>query len=168
MKKRSGTVLTGGKLLLMACMTLGIPSVQGEPTRFKDWAGECERLANGDSSCHIVQNVVDPNSGSVVLRAEVGFIPGQSKSLLLVTVPLGVDLRPGLDLRIDSAAPRKLAYYVCSPDGCRAALAFDQALINAMKRGAKARITLSKMDGRRQDVPLSLMGFTKGYNSLRP
>ena len=168
MKKRAGTVSTGGKLLLMACMTLGIPSVQGEPARFKDWTGECERLANGDSSCHIVQNVVDPNSGSVVMRAEVGFIPGQQQSLMLVTVPLGVDLRPRLDFRIDSAAPRKLGYYVCSPDGCRAALAIDKALINAMKRGAGARITITKMDGRRQDVPLSLMGFTNGYNSLRP
>lgn len=156
-------------LLVGAALAAPLSPVFGaEPVRFKDWTKGCEPAPDGGSNCHIAQNVSNPQTGQVVLRAEIGFNPDQDQPLMLVIVPLDVDLRPGLGFRIDSAAARRIDFFVCSRDGCRAALLVDAGLIAAMKRGANATVTVTTLDGRRHDVPLSLMGFTRGFDSLQP
>jgi len=158
-----------GLWLMAAYGLLLLPVAQAEPTEhFKEWVQDCSKQADGKRACHIFQNVTDHNTGEVMLRAEVGYIPGGNKALLLITVPLGVALRTGLELQIDSAKPRRMLFDVCARDGCRAATQMDVGLIRAMKRGGVARVTISNLAGRSLVVPVSLSGFTKGLGSLSP
>lgn len=155
----------------MVLILLGslLGSVTGaEPVRYKDWAKNCSEQPDGTRACNLVQDVTDQKSGSVMLRAEVGYIPGSKTALMLITVPLGVALRPGLEFRVDNAKSWKLLFDVCARDGCRAATPMDGSLIAALKRGAQATVSISNLGGRGLVIPISLLGFTKGFSSLSP
>jgi len=153
-------------LVFQGFMLVSVTGAAQQAERFKDWTRSCDALPGGKQACHIVQDVTSKQTGEVVLRAEVGVIPGTRRALLLITVPLGVALRPGLGLQIDSAKPLHLLFDACAPDGCRAATPMNAALINAMKRGAQARVTVTRLNAEHYVVPVSLSGFTKGFGSV--
>ena len=160
------SVLKWSLVLVYGLVLASITEAQPQEGRFKDWSRNCDALPGGKQACHIVQDVTDNQSGEVVLRAEVGLIPGTKRALLLITVPLGVALRPGLGLRIDTGKPQQMLFDACARDGCRAATPMSAALIRAMKRGARAQVTVMRLDGERYVVPVSLAGFTRGFDSV--
>jgi len=148
---------------LLMLLPLAAPAAQ--QAQFKDWQRQCERLPAGGQSCHIVQQVFNPDTGALAMRVQVGFTP-QRQPLLLVTLPLGVALRPGIVMRDDGRGDWPVRFDVCTGDGCRAAEVLDADQLGAMKRGSKAVLTIADLGGRKIEVPLSLLGFTRGYASI--
>lgn len=137
----------------------------GPQVHFRDWQRQCEQLPAGDQSCHILQQVFNPETGALAMRMQVGFTP-QRQPLLLVTLPLGVALRPGVLMRVDGKEPWLVRFDVCAGDGCRAAEILQADQLRAMKRGSKAVLTIADLSGRKIAVPLSLLGFTRAYASI--
>lgn len=135
------------------------------PQQFRDWQRQCERAPSGEQSCHILQQVVNPENGALAMRVQVGFTP-QRQALLLISLPLGVALRPGVIVSVDGQGSWPVSFEVCSADGCRAAALLSSELLRAMKKGSKAHFGIADLSGRKLVVPLSLLGFTRAYASI--
>lgn len=84
-------------------------------------------------------------------------------------VPLGVLIQEQLALQVDSGETSRAPYSICQQNGCLVQVPLDEALVDAFRRGARARFTFSVPgDGQPQQVAatISLSGFTRAFNSL--
>ena len=82
-------------------------------------------------------------------------------------LPLGVSLPGGVSITVDDGQPVRLRYERCDGAGCVAPLALGQELIAALKGGRWARVAFFDPSGQEISVPVSLLGFTAGFNALR-
>jgi invasion protein IalB len=140
-----------------------------EGKRFQDWTIGCEKLtdqANAQERCFIYQTVVNNETDQPVLQIAIGYLPGDEKPAAILTVPLGVALPPGMGVSVDDGDVIRIPYERCVPKGCIAGIPLNDEVIGRFKRGLKAKVLLH--DGTRQvALPVSLKGFTKGFDSLR-
>lgn len=158
-------------LMMAGCTTSGIPPAQAleKGQRFDDWTVGCEKLPGMDRErCFIYQTVVNKDNDEPVLQMAIGYLPvenNKTQPAALITLPLGVALPPGVGLKVDDNEPIRLQYERCVPNGCIAGFPLNDTMINQFKRGLKAEIRVH--DGTRAvAMPISLKGFTAGFNAL--
>lgn len=159
-------------LALIACAcVLASPVLAVEKgERFKDWTVDCGKLPGVEQDrCFIIQTVINKENEQPVLQMAVGYLPdenGANQPAALLTLPLGVALPAGIGIRVDSSKPIRIPYERCVPIGCIAGFPLDENLIGQFKRGSKAEIRIH--DGSRVvALPISLSGFTAGFNALK-
>lgn len=167
MRKHTTMALIWWLLVLMGgWVRPGLALEEGQ--RFKDWTVGCDKVEDSDKTrCFIYQTVVNNENDKPVLQMAIGYLPDNNKPAAILTVPLGVALPPGMGLRIDGGELLKFEYERCVPKGCIAGLPLTNELIAQFKRGSKAQVLIH--DGRQAvPLPISLQGFTKGFNALVP
>lgn len=89
-------------------------------------------------------------------------------------VPLGVllqrEIGGGLRLRVDSGETTASPFFMCQQIGCIVRAPLTGALLDSFRRGARATFTFAALDETGQvrniDIPISLSGFTRAYNTL--
>jgi invasion protein IalB len=113
--------------------------------------------------CVISQELRDSNTAQLIASVTVREIPDQP-AVLIIAVPTGVLLPPGMRVQIDQAEAKPAEYAICFPNACIARMEIDEEFIHAMKAGGQLGIAV--MGGDRQQVgfPVSLVGFTKAYD----
>lgn len=160
--------LTNHLLMLVVVGLVPFAAQAEEITNFGDWGYNCEKSQDGSEElCFVFQNVTKKDSGELVLGARIAYRPGQEQPLLVVTVPLGTLLPAGAALTMDDIEPIKLAFFLCSAQGCTtAAQALTPEMVEAMKKGDKAVIRVAAPNQQVVGLPLSLNGFTKAMASL--
>ncbi len=137
---------------------------------FKDWSARCETPKGAEQErCYIFQRLVTKKDDGYlpVLHVLVGYITADGKPGLFATVPLGVSLPQGLQIRVDGGEPIRFGYSHCNNQGCLGALALSDDLIAKMKAGKEAMITFHAGTEQPVSIRVSLKGFTAGFNALR-
>tara|TARA_B100000676_G_C17730123_1_gene655920 strand:+ start:97 stop:618 length:522 start_codon:yes stop_codon:yes gene_type:complete len=87
---------------------------------------------------------------------------------LSVQMPLGLDLRPGAVMRIDSGKEYRLEFLQCTTNGCDASIILDQNLIRALKMGNQLQVGFRPWGTDKTNVvPASLSGFTKAFGRIK-
>ncbi|MBR9772765.1 invasion associated locus B family protein [Halomonas sp. H10-59] len=132
------------------------PAVNTET--FQSWEVNCP-VNSSDGSCSMTQ-LVNGADGEPVLRVVVGNPAQLDGSAMTFLVPLGVRLAPGLQLKVDTNEPVGMPYQVCVPQGCRADIPLQPQLLNQLKAGSTATVSIVNPRGQRQDLNVSLMGFS--------
>jgi invasion protein IalB len=126
--------------------------------------------------CLVHHEKIDGNSGMVIVSAAVRQVDGDPKQHLMVMVPLGMAIPPGIraavytkdmwdkaqkNEKIDEAQlkPIDLKFTLCHPAGCTAELEAPAGLVDAMKTGGGLMILA--MNGAAQPIgfPVPLDGF---------
>ncbi len=136
---------------------------------FGDWAHRCVTTAEGDDPCNGYQLLLDTDGNSV---AEFSIIPlasgGEAAAGGTIITPLETLLTRQITLQIDSGAARRYPFTFCTRTGCVARVGFTAGDVEAMKRGAKATVTIVPAGAPDTPVPLnlSLSGFTAAYDAL--
>ncbi|MCK5665217.1 MAG: invasion associated locus B family protein [Thiotrichaceae bacterium] len=145
-------------------------NVQAKPEngkKFKDWTVVCEKLPNsGKDVCNIFQNVQNEKK-KAVLQVAIGYLPGMNKPQMLLTMPLGVLLEPGLEFKGGTAKAMRLPFKVCVANGCVAMAMLDDATLKGMKAGSKGSVKFAVAKDKVIAIPISLSGFTSAFNSLK-
>lgn len=157
--------------LALACaLASGAPAAAPEDGRsFKDWTVRCRDEAQGegaDRACFIVQDVLLKSQNRRLLLVTVGYLASGEQPAAFFTLPLGVSLPGGISIRVDDGKPTRLRYERCDRSGCLAPLALSDELLAAFKGGRWARVAFFDPNGREVSVPVSLLGFTAGFESL--
>ena len=137
---------------------------------FQDWTARCETDPSDASvkRCYIIQAVVAGEERQRVMLMAVAYPPGQETPLATAILPLGTDLRPGIEVAIDDGEPKRYPFSVCMADGCQAHMLLDSALLAAFKKGVAGSVAfLRGPDRRALKVPFSLKGFTAAVNALK-
>jgi invasion protein IalB len=143
-------------LAAIACMTAPAWAATEAPATSK-WVKVCE-----DDSCNTMQRIVGPN-GDLVASITIRHVKGDPKVQLVVSMPLGMNIKTGLAVRIDDKVNLPMKFNICMPAGCYAQGTSDKALVDALKSGGKMLI-VAESRGKPIALPITLAGFTKAFD----
>ena len=89
------------------------------------------------------------------------------RPLLVMRLPLGVDLRPGMVLRVDNHEEIKAPYLRCTNAGCEVQVELTAELVAQLKKGLKLQVGVRPFGSLKTVViDVSLKGFTRAFNRL--
>ena len=160
---------------LLLAAALAVPGVAGaqdansvKTATHGDWEIHCIK---GTEACAMQQvgKTGDGKRGLFVTIQRVnqaGQDGRQVSALISAIAPLGVLLPYGLRAKIDGGAETGMPYNRCMQTGCFAQAPMSEETVNQMKRGSNAVFSIA-LD-REITVNISLRGFTKAYDSLKP
>jgi len=137
------------------------PPAGAAPTQ--GWFKTCND--NGNGGVCIVQNYARAENGQVLTA--VGLIRPQGsngQAMVQVTVPTFRLIPAGVQMQIDTSAPQKLDYAICTNEQCIAQAPLSDTLVAAMKRGGKVTFTSVNMRQQPNPVELTLSGFTAAFD----
>jgi invasion protein IalB len=106
---------------------------------------------------------LDGNTGMVLVSAAIRHVEGQDKEALMVMVPLGMALPPGVQVKVDEKEPVKLQFTLCHAAGCTAEGEATKAVIDQMKTGKQVVVAAINLAGKAIGFPVPLTGFDKAY-----
>ena len=157
------------RTLLCAALVVIRTTVYAEDTQqiFGSWTLRCSAAAGAvKRDCMMFQNLVLKTGGQPVLQFGIGMTPAGSPPTVLVSLPLGIALPPGITIQIDDSTPATFPVERCEPDGCRAGMKLRENTVNQLAQGRQLHVTF--YDGARNPlkVSLSLDGFAAAYQAL--
>lgn len=145
---------------------------EGKQQQQSAWVKLCEKapdITNKDKEkpakidvCLTHHEHIDGRTGQVVVSAAIRQVMGQDKKALMVMVPLGMALPPGIQMKVDENKPVSLKYTLCHIAGCTAETEATEEIVGQMKNGTKLVVAAINLAGQAiafPEVPLS--GFTK-------
>ncbi len=155
------------------------------------WVKLCEKAAmvkkEGDkevkdekSICLTHHERLDGNTGMVLVSAAIREVEGQDKKSLMIMVPLGMAIPPGVraavyskdqwdkaakNEKIDEKAlkPIELKYSLCHPAGCTAEVEADAAFIDTMRAGGGIMVLALNAAAQPIGFPVPLEGFKAAF-----
>jgi invasion protein IalB len=162
-------ILSLGALFAVPALEAAAAPKDGE--KFKDWTAKCGKLTDNAKGevCHIFQVLTDnKDTKKAILAVEIGYLPGEKEPIAQFTLPLGVLLPPGMQLRVDeSEETGRVPFTLCDPVGCKAMVRLDDKVIARFKKGTKINVLVANPEGRVATIPISLSGFTAAFDSLK-
>ena len=140
--------------------------------QFNDWIKECEKLKDPEGKeielCQISQTLVNKEIDQPMLKVAAGYVPGKKDAVMIITLPLGVILPPGVQLTVGEGKAARVPITTCHPQGCQAGAQLDKEFTERLKKGDKMIVTFLGPDGKQVNAPISLSGFTAGLESIKP
>ena len=132
-----------------------------------DWQIRCDTPAGAQTEqCALIQSVTAEDRPNVGLTVIVLKTADQKSRLMRVLAPLGVLLPSGLGLKIDQADVGRAGFVRCLPNGCVAEVIMDEKLIGQLKSGQVATFIIFQTPEEGIGIPVSLSGFTQGFDKL--
>ncbi|GAB5438561.1 MAG: invasion associated locus B family protein [Falsiruegeria mediterranea] len=134
--------------------------------KFGDWDLACIKTEEEQDPCSLLQVMTDPQNNPM---AEISLfrLAGNQAAVAgaTIVVPLETLLPAQLTISVDGAPGKRYNYSFCNPIGCVAQIGLTQTDIDAMKKGAKATVSLVPAPAPDQTISLdlSLSGFTAGF-----
>lgn len=124
---------------------------------------------------------LDGNTGMVLVSAAIRQIEGADKNHLMVMVPLGMAVHPGLrasvytkdmwelaqkNQKVDDSKlePIKLSYALCHPAGCTAEVEAGKDVVGKLKTGGGLMIMAINAQGQVIAFPVPLTGFAEAFD----
>lgn len=145
---------------------------------FRDWSVRCDESTDkaengtGDGQrCYLYQHLTLRQTGDRLLHVAVSHVPASSRTAarsfsMVFTLPLGIYLPAGIQVAVDEEASRTAVVQQCTVTGCRAVLPLDAETVRQMKEGRESMVSFFDGGRRQISVPVSLMGFTAGFEAL--
>lgn len=144
------------------------------PMIAKDAAGKDARVEK--SICLTHHERLDGNTGMVLVSAAIRQVEGVDKQHLMVMVPLGMAIQPGLratvydkemwdkaqkNEKVDDSKlkPVKLNFSLCHPAGCTAEIDMTPELMGQLSGGAGVMVFAINANGQVIAFPVPLSGF---------
>jgi invasion protein IalB len=88
----------------------------------------------------------------------------ESKRILRVILPLGVQIQPGTRVFIDQGPPAQRPYLICFANGCMSDYEADAVMVAKLERGQELVIQAIDTGGQPVTVKLPLADFAKAYD----
>lgn len=175
MARRGSFAVIGGVLLVAGAgfavwsLMSGAPSSSGEgPSTasfgFDSWLVRCQAVKD-NVGCGMSQQILDKASRQPVLQLHLGRAPSGEGHQLVVIMPLGVTVPPGVVVQIGETK-RNVAFTQCLPGGCVAPTPVDAAFLAQLKSGAEGRVGVVDRRGQTVAVPFSLKGFAPAFDKM--
>jgi invasion protein IalB len=146
------------------------PPAAGEPpvrSSHGDWQIRCDTPAGAQNEqCVLMQFVTAEDRDNVGLTVIVLKTADKQARIMRVLAPLGVLLPSGLGLKIDDSDMGRAGFVRCLPNGCVAEVVMDDKLVGQLKSGQQATFVIFQTPEEGIGIPLSLAGFSAGYDKL--
>jgi invasion protein IalB len=103
-------------------------------------------------------------SGQPVIAAVIIEPEGETKKILRVTLPLGMQLVHGTRVIVDNNPPAQSPYVICFANGCMSDYEVTPELLANMKKGQNLVVQAINANGAPLTLPLPLAEFAKAYD----
>ncbi len=150
--------------------TMPLQAAEAEKSKsFKDWGYKCEKPQGADKEiCFIFQRISSKENDKRIADATIAYLPKIEKPVMVITLPLGVFLPAGIQIKVDEAEESARAPFIqCIQDGCQTRLQMDDKMITKMKGGKKLIVAFLTPQQKQLAFPISLNGFTAAIGSLK-
>lgn len=165
------------KFLLAAAVSIAAaaPAAAQNETAVVETHGDWEIRCTPDKArCTMQQAFIDAEGRAVAVMT-IARLQGRTTpdgtavpAQMAVRVPLGVMLTEGLGVQVDSNKTDVAPFNFCIQAGCQVLTPVPESFISSLKAGVNAKVLFRFIDGNAQTATISLKGFTKAYNSLKP
>lgn len=136
------------------------------------WGKSCDAGPDGKQTCVVVQNVVitdkTTNNSLRALSVAVGYLPGDAKLRMALTLPLGINLPTGVGFQIDEGQANTLPVETCLADGCRLIMTIDAGGRDSLVKSKMIKVTYQLANGQKVALPIELTGFGDALAQLSP
>ena len=103
-------------------------------------------------------------SGQPVIAAVIIEPEGETKKILRVTLPLGMQLVHGTRVIVDNNPPAQSPYVICFQNGCMSDYDVTPELLANLKKGQNLVVQAINSNGAPLTLPLPLAEFAKAYD----
>lgn len=130
---------------------------------FQDWQVTCAS-PQGTKRCAVSQQQTDSKTQQRVLAVELQPHGEAAEGMLIL--PFGLDLDKGITLKAgETQIGSTLRFKTCLPQGCIAALSFDQKTLELLHKAPSVTVSVSSGDtGQVLSLQVSLKGFAPALN----
>jgi invasion protein IalB len=141
--------------------------VRTETVVYDNWTVTCRDTVGGTAKkiCSASFKMTEKERNAVIFSWTIGR-NNEGALISLMEVPTGVFIQPGLQLKIDNGAARKLDFTLCDPRHCEASIKIDDHLMKDMLAAQTATVTLVSADGKGINFTLIPKGIDKAVGSL--
>lgn len=133
-------------------------------TEMLDWIKICNNDPKSKKDVCIVNQELRTDSGQFLASVAIREISGEQRKVLLIAVPPGMLIQPGLRVQVDTGKQEQAKYSICFPNACYAEMVINDATIGSYKRGQQLVLTTLNQQAKPVTFPISLNGFTKVYD----
>jgi invasion protein IalB len=84
----------------------------------------------------------------------------------IISVPTGVLISPGVEVKIGDKETRKLGYSACQPDHCEAVLPLDEVMVKSLGTAPTTEITIAAVNGATAKFTVNMKGFSQAVADL--
>ncbi len=140
----------------------GAPAIAQEEK--SPWTKACNTNQETKKEVCFISIELRTNTGQFLSNIAIQEIEGEARKKLIIAVPTGVLIQPGLGVQIDDSKPVQAKYRICAPNACYAELAIDDTFISAMKQGGEMRVAPYNQQAKEIVFKMTLIGFTKVYD----
>lgn len=133
---------------------------------FDDWKVLCVENADGDKQCSMNQTLVQTNPRREVFRWTI-LVDQQKQLTNVLSAPLGVALKPGLELTLGESEPISVPYEVCGRRWCQARLPMSDDIWSRMASGEAVNAVYVNRRGQRLRLEPTVRGFREAIDYLQ-
>lgn len=137
-----------------------------------DWAVRCLRSEDAQDPCQMYQLIADGNGGNLAeftLQPTLSDGADAPAAIATIVAPLETLLMEGFIVQVDDNDARRYSFSYCNRGGCVVRVALTPEEVEEFRKGAEALVRLVPVASPDSPVvvPMSLSGFTAGYNAVR-
>ncbi len=134
-----------------------------------NWTVTCAQTDQGGAKrqCSAILKIVqtDKEGGQrVVFTWVIGRQEG--KLMSAISVPSGVLIQPGMEVKIGDKETRKLGFSLCAPDHCEALLPLEETVVKSLSGAAATEVTVHAVNGSAAKFTVNLKGFAQAIADL--
>lgn len=144
--------------------TFGSVNAQQAAPAQAAWVKVCNQDPKSKKDVCLTTQEIRADSGQFLASVAVREIGGQEKQSLVIAVPTGMLVQPGLRLQIDKNTQKEIKYGICFPNACYAELPIEPGVVTEMKRGNNLVLTTLNQQAKAINFKLTLVGFTASYD----
>ena len=159
--KLLASFLAGGLLVSAFGLSHGEAQTRTEHI-FEDWRVVCAEApaSETDSRCHMVQTLIHNESRRELLRWMI-ISDGENEPVHVLSAPLGVSLRPGIQLAFGDEDVASLSYSLCDRRWCHARQPLSEELRSLMASGEPVRVIYANRRGQSLRMEATMRGFSE-------
>lgn len=128
------------------------------------WLKVCNQDPKANKQVCLITQELRTSTGQFLSSVAIREIEGEARKTLLMAVPTGMLIQPGLRVQIDSGKQTQAKYGICFPNACYSELVIDDSFVTSMKQGGKLLVTALNQQAKAVPFELTLIGFTKIYD----
>ncbi len=128
------------------------------------WVKICQKDAEGKSVCLIAKELRGAN-GELIASVAMRDTEGEPKKTLLIAVPPGILVQPGMRVMIDKGKPAEVKYRICFPNACYGDLDLSDQMAGDLKKGNLLIVTALTLQQKPTGYPFRLDTFKTALES---
>ena len=133
------------------------------PIVYSPWTKFCGKDNNNPTAKEVCLTVKEARleTGQFVAGAALIEQEGETRKILRITLPLGMQLNPGTRMIVDKEQPVTGRYVVCLPNGCMADFEVNAEFVGKLKKGTTMILQGINLPGQAATYPIPLVEFAK-------